>query len=132
MKKIKILIFGLPGSGKTIFAKKLSKNLDVAYFNADQIRKIFNDWNFNKSGRIKQANRMIQLTNLTNKNCIVDFVCPYDVFRKSYDITVWMNTIKFGRYKDTNKIFEKPKKYNYIINDYNYNKIIREIRDRLE
>ena len=40
----KILVFGLPGSGKTTFARQLAVNM--AYFNADEIRKMFNDWDF--------------------------------------------------------------------------------------
>jgi len=127
-----ILIFGLPGSGKTTFAKKLCKDLDVAYFNADQIRTIYSDWDFSNLGRIMQANRMVGLTNLTRKNCVVDFVCPYNTFREFYDITVWMNTIESGRYEDTNQIFERPQKPNYIISNYNYDKVIGELRDRLE
>jgi adenylylsulfate kinase-like enzyme len=129
---MKILIFGLPGSGKTTFAKKLCKDLDVAYFNADEIRTIFSDWDFSPAARTRQAIRMERLTKLTTKNCIVDFVCPFDDYRKYYDITVWMNTIEFGRYEDTNKIFERPSNSNYIIDDYNYDKVIKELCDRLE
>ena len=132
MEKIKILIFGLPGSGKTTFAEKLCKNLDVAYFNADQIRTIYNDWDFSNLGRITQANRMMGLINLTNKNCVIDFVCPYDNFRDFYDIIVWMNTIELGRFEDTNKIFEEPEQVDYEITNFNYDPIIKELRDRLQ
>ena len=43
---------------------------------------------------------------------VADFVCPTKVTRKQYnaDYVIWMNTIDFGRFQDTNKIFEKPKK----------------------
>jgi adenylylsulfate kinase len=132
LEKIKILIFGLPGSGKTTFAEKLCKNLDVAYFNADQIRTIYNDWDFSNLGRITQANRMMGLINLTNKNCVIDFVCPYDNFRDFYDIIVWMNTIELGRFEDTNKIFEEPEQVDYEITNFNYDPIIKELRDRLQ
>jgi predicted NACHT family NTPase len=43
---MKILIFGLPGSGKTTFAKKLVENKKIPHFNADDIRKLFEDWDF--------------------------------------------------------------------------------------
>jgi predicted kinase len=34
-----IIIFGLPGSGKSYFAKNLAKKLNIAHFNSDIIRK---------------------------------------------------------------------------------------------
>ena len=45
---MKILIMGLPGSGKTTLALKLSKKLKAKWLNADKIRKKFNDWDFSK------------------------------------------------------------------------------------
>jgi adenylylsulfate kinase len=57
-----ILIFGLPGSGKSTFAKKLIADKKIAYFNADEVRKMFNDWDFTEAGRIRQAQRMFGLT----------------------------------------------------------------------
>tara|TARA_R110000803_G_scaffold53329_1_gene109363 strand:- start:384 stop:770 length:387 start_codon:yes stop_codon:yes gene_type:complete len=126
-----VLVFGLPGSGKSTFAKKLATD-KLAYFNADEIRKIYNDWDFTEAGRTRQAKRMFALTGLAKGNCIVDFVCPYDEFRNDYDITVWINTIKEGRFKDTNKLFEKPLKVDYEITDYNYENIINEIKNRLQ
>ena len=129
---MKILIFGLPGSGKSTFAEKLCKDMDVAYFNADQIRTIFNDWGFDKRSRSNQALRMWRLTELTTKHSIVDFVCPFNEYREPYHIKIWMNTIQSGRFEDTNKVFEKPNKVDYEITDYNYEEIIQEIQNRLQ
>ena len=44
LNSCKVLVFGLPGSGKTTFARQLAVNM--AYFNADDVRKMFNDWDF--------------------------------------------------------------------------------------
>ena len=126
-----VLVFGLPGSGKSTFAKQLATD-QLAYFNADEIRKIYNDWDFTEEGRRRQAQRMFALTALSKKHCIVDFVCPYNIYRVNYNITIYMNTIQESRFQDTNKIFEKPTEFNYEIKDYNYNHIIKEIHDRLQ
>jgi adenylylsulfate kinase len=115
-----ILIFGLPGSGKSTFAKKLI------------VRNMFNDWDFTEAGRIRQAQRMIGLTAYAQGDCIVDFVCPYDSWRLDYDIIVWMNTIKEGRFEDTNKMFEKPAQVDYEIKDFNYDNTIKKIINEIE
>jgi len=129
---MKILVFGLPGSGKTTFAKQLTQDTDIPHFNADEIRGLFKDWDFTERGRLRQAIRMEDLCQIAGKTSVVDFVCPFNLYRKNYDLTVWMNTIESGRYEDTNKIFEKPNQVDYEITNYNYDHIIKEIRDRLE
>ena len=55
----RILICGLPGSGKTTLAKRLVEILGNAdWYNADEIREKFNDWDFSPEGRERQMNRM--------------------------------------------------------------------------
>jgi len=124
---MKILVFGLSGSGKSTFAKQLTADTTIPHFNADEVRGIFKDWDFSQEGRLRQVKRMIDLCTIANKTCVVDFICPYNLYRKDYDIKIFMNTIASSKYEDTNKIFELPTDVDYEIKDYNYDNIIKEI-----
>ena len=132
---MKILVFGLPEAGKTTFAKRLIKGTDFAHFNADEVRGMFNDWDFSEEGRRRQAQRMLALCTMANKTSVVDFICPFDIFRHPYDIKIWINTIDQSHYKDTNKMFQKPDSVDFEINtrnDYSFDLVIKEIHDRLQ
>ena len=120
---MKILIFGLPGSGKTHLATRLQQHLGCAWYNADAIRKMANDWDFSPAGRLRQAERMNTIANFEAtraRTVICDFVCPKDESRKMFDadVTIWMDTIKEGRFEDTNKMFEIPQKVDWRIQDW--------------
>ena len=104
---------GLPGSGKTTLASKLTSILKAKWLNADVVRKTDQNFDFSSSGRIKQAERMKQLADRkANEGHIVvaDFICPTVETRKIFnaDFTVWMDTIEKGDFDDTNEMFEKP------------------------
>ena len=59
MDKIKLLICGLPGSGKTTLAEKLSKEMGAVWFNADEIRNEINkDLKFSSEDRLEHSRRM--------------------------------------------------------------------------
>jgi adenylylsulfate kinase len=110
---MKILIMGLPGSGKTWLAERLQKHLNCAWYNADKIREMSNDWDFSIDGRHRQSNRMRSLADFEKsygKTVICDFVCPTNSTRKVFnpDITIWLDTIKTSKFEDTNKLFENP------------------------
>ena len=109
---------GLPGSGKTTLAKLLVPMYNAVWLNADQVRQDANDWDFTDEGRVRQANRMKTLAEDAldkNRNIIADFVCPTEKTREDFnaDYVIWMDTIKEGRFEDTNKMFEPPKKYDF-------------------
>ena len=113
-----ILIMGLPGSGKTTLASELVPLLKAKWLNADEVRKEANDWDFSAEGRTRQAKRMwakAQEFRDQGNYVVADFVCPTPAARALFpaDFIIWVDTIKEGRYEDTNKMFVKPDKYNF-------------------
>ena len=109
---------GLPGAGKTTLADELALMINAKRLNADQVRKDANDWDFSAEGRKRQAKRMADFAlklKSEGNNVIADLICPTPAARKLFpaDYIVWVDTIKAGRFNDTNQMFVKPDKYNY-------------------
>ena len=131
----RILIMGLPGSGKTTLANQLAKELQfVEHFNADEVRKKYNDWDFTEQGRIRQSVRMRELAdNSTADYVICDFVAPIPAMRNNFkaDWTIWVDTIREGRYADTNKMFIQPDIYDFRITEQDAEKWAEFIADHI-
>ena len=109
---------GLPGAGKTTLANELAQLIECKRLNADEIRKAANDWDFSEEGRKRQAKRMSNEALKIKKegnNVIADFICPTPEARDLFpaDYIVWVDTIKEGRFEDTNQMFVKPEKFNF-------------------
>ena len=120
---MKILNFGLPGSGKTTLANPFEELIKGIHLNADLIRERYKDWDFSPEGLIRQAQRMRHLADgvvMGGKIAVADFVCPTDRARQEFDpdFTVWMDTIDEGRFEDTNKMFETPVKCSYHVKQW--------------
>ena len=137
----RILIMGLPGSGKTYLAGALKTYLEengevsygralnehignlgceVTWFNADDIRRRYNDWDFSQDGRIRQSIRMFQFSMEAGGDYVIcDFVAPLVEQRNNFkaDWTIWVDTIREGRYADTNAAFVEPEQYDFRITE---------------
>ena len=119
---------GLPGAGKTTLAEKLKSKLEFAghtveWLNADQVRTRYNDWDFTQAGRIRQSQRMRELADASGSEYVIaDFVAPLKEMREifSADFTIWMNTIRQGRFDDTNQMFAHPSYWDIKIVNYAY------------
>ena len=128
---------GLPGSGKTTLANELAPMLNAKRLNADEVRKEANDWDFSEEGRKRQAKRMGDLAKKlkgNNNYVVADFICPTLEARSLFpaDYIIWVDTIKEGRFDDTNKMFVKPEKFDFHVTTQDAKnwvpKIIKEIK----
>ena len=118
---------GLPGAGKTTLALNLIRELhkmgrSVEWLNADDVRKQYNDWDFSTEGRLRQSKRMRDLADKSTAEFVIaDFVAPLPEMRDTYsaDYTIWVDTIKEGRFEDTNRAFVEPASCNIKVRTQN-------------
>lgn len=131
---MKILVCGLPGSGKTTLARPLARLLGAVHINADEVRTKYDDWDFTPEGRIRQAQRMRHLADgivMADKIAVADFVAPTDKAREEFapDYVIWMDTVnksqsvngpaaKGSTFEQTDKMFEKPSRCNYHVAEW--------------
>ena len=120
--RMSVLIFGLPGAGKTTLAEQVRNNISgfnpVLWINGDDVRNKHQDFDFSREGRIRQAQRIRMLADEAQRDGMVavcDFVCPYEDTREiiEADISVWVDRIQESRYEDTNKTWETPQDGEY-------------------
>lgn len=136
----RILVMGLPRSGKTALARELSQELiergfTVEWFNADDVRKRYKDWDFSIEGRIRQSQRMRELADKSTADFVIcDFIAPLEEMRTAYaaNTTIWLDTVDESQYKDTDAMFVPPTQYEHRIMERSAKKWAPLIADRLK
>lgn len=110
-----IQVIGLPGSGKTTFAKELADRINAIHLNADEVRAELNkDLGFTPEDRIEQARRMGALSRLLANqgyHVVVDFINPTKHTREAFgkpDRVIWMNRKPVRDFPDTTAMWETP------------------------
>lgn len=128
--RFRILICGLSGSGKSELAKELHNLLQQhkkssIRINGDDVRTTYNDWDFSPEGRIRQAERISKLARQSEADYIIaDFIAPTKVTRDIFnpDLLIWVDTIRFSKYTNTDVVFENPTNYKFKIKKKNAKK----------
>tara|TARA_Y100000590_G_C15638180_1_gene983846 strand:+ start:419 stop:1192 length:774 start_codon:yes stop_codon:yes gene_type:complete len=133
---MKILIMGLPDAGKTTLASKLVPLIKAKWLSADKVRKEADDWDFSTEGRKRQAKRMANFADKYKQkghHVVADFICPTPEARKLFnpDYIVWVDTIKKGKFEDTNEMFVKPEKYDFHVTNKNAELYALQISDQI-
>tara|TARA_Y100001970_G_scaffold127616_1_gene157641 strand:- start:1873 stop:2262 length:390 start_codon:yes stop_codon:yes gene_type:complete len=128
---------GLPGSGKTTLASELVPLLKAKWINNDKIRKAANDWDFSEEGRKRQAKRMAEEAEKYKNEgiyVVADFICPTPEARKLFnaDYIIWVDTIKKGRYEDTNAMFIKPEKFDFHVTSQDAKNWAKKILEKIK
>tara|TARA_B110000438_G_C15654750_1_gene581138 strand:- start:522 stop:914 length:393 start_codon:yes stop_codon:yes gene_type:complete len=128
---------GLPGSGKTTLASELAPLINAKRINADEVRKAASDWDFSEEGRKRQAKRMADLAKKIKEEghyVVADFICPTPEARSLFpaDYVIWLDTIKKGRYDDTNAMFTRPEKFDWHVTTQDAKKWAAEIAENIK
>jgi shikimate kinase len=113
----KILVMGLPGSGKTTLVTALAPLLNAVVFNADAVRaNLSRDLGFSHEDRVEHARRMGWMCDRVVEaggTVIADFICPTPETRAAFGgaFVIWVDRIETGRFEDTNRMFVAPDRF---------------------
>jgi adenylylsulfate kinase len=111
--------------------------INAKRLNADEVRKEANDWDFSEEEEQDRQEEWLDFALKLKEGgnfVVADFICPTPEARALFpaDFIIWVDTIKEGRFDDTNKMFVKPDKFDYHVTTQDAKnwapKIIKEIK----
>lgn len=110
---MKVLIYGLPGSGKTRLATKLKEYLGKVVELHEDDNEDFSAEGFVRQGQ--QLKRKCDESTFKGKIAIAEFIAPFETLRTDFDadFIVFMNTITKSENADVDSVFEPGKDYDY-------------------
>lgn len=76
--------YGQPGAGKTTLAKALLEKVDAVHIDGDDIRKVFNNQDYSREGRIKNLtliNNIVRFLDHKGFNIVASVVSPFQEVR---------------------------------------------------
>jgi predicted kinase len=83
-----IIVFGLPGSGKSFFASRLAKMINADYINSDKLRrKLFSKRSYSTKEKLSVYNAMLAKLNeiiTKKKNVVLDATFSKNAIRKRF------------------------------------------------
>lgn len=117
----RILVMGMPQSGKSSVAKKLTERFqNTTYINSYQERVKHKDIDFSVDGQLRHSYRMLDLARRSlTKMSVIDMVCPLPKMREilNPDILIWVNDHTQSQYQELNEMFIPPNVYDIECSD---------------
>jgi hypothetical protein len=134
-RSIRVLIMGLPGSGKAKLAKKLNKllpNSSVIHSSEERVKA--KDVDYSTDGHLRHVYRMLEICrNAKTENVIIDMSCPLPEMREilNPDIIIWLTNEENCDTVESKDLFEPPAFYDMKINNVKKHQV-EEMLDRIK
>ena len=136
----KILIMGLPGSGKSFYSDKLRTALkdnpyrEIRWFCGEVVRRNHDDWDFTDEGRLRQCERMRDFAERADVEIVIcEMVAPLALMRESFepDWLIWVDTVPSSQYPDTDAVFDPPIDFDFRITKRDDLDLIKQIANAI-
>ena len=113
---MKVVVFGLPGSGRSTLARELGRALDAVVLDEDKLFETLNsDLDRSPQGYVESARRIGWVASAvldSGVNCVCDLLLPTKQSRDSFRIStrevfaIWMDTIDSSKDANANAMWD--------------------------